>query len=253
MKLPVSYLAITLSMVCSTAQQLRALSSRVASDNYLRDERVNTLHKQSVEGTGRNLLGSNSATLSGHEILGFYGAANDGGTFVRTLADIGVTVGDHVMVTGTDLYDGAWEVLAAFPYQDPQDPQMLFGYQIAQPFVGFPEGYSVNGETPNPITASVVQTHEILGFFGAENDGGTFVRTLENIGVTAGDHIMVTGTDLYDGSWKVLAAFPYGGPLDPQVLFGYQIETTFVGFPEGYSVNRETPNPVTAFVVPILG
>ena len=75
------------------------------------------------------------------EIVGFYGAANNGGTFVRTVEQAPVKVGDAVLITGTGLYDGSWAILQISLYQDARDPQPLWGYRIEAEWQGFPPGF----------------------------------------------------------------------------------------------------------------
>src|SRR5215475_10185125 len=79
------------------------------------------------------------------EIVGFYGAANDGGTFVRTVKRAPVEVGDRVQVSGTGFYDGTWTILDVFEYQDPGDRQSLWGYRIEPKWKGLPAGFTVDG------------------------------------------------------------------------------------------------------------
>ena len=62
----------------------------------------------------------------------YYGAINDGGTFVRTREQLPVGVGDYINVTGTTNYDGRWEVLQMFVYQN------LWGYRVEKKWQGFP-------------------------------------------------------------------------------------------------------------------
>ena len=88
------------------------------------------------------------AVLGTWEIVGFYGAANDGGTFVRTVKKASVKVGDRVLVSGTGLYDGNWRVLQAFRYKDPMDPQPLWGYRIEPKWQGVPPGFTHEGGVP---------------------------------------------------------------------------------------------------------
>jgi len=89
------------------------------------------------------------------EIVGFYGAADDGGTFVRTAKQAPVKVGDRLLVTGTGLYDGNWTVLQAFQYQDLKDRQPLWGYRIEPKWQGFPQGFTNEGGVPEPNTAKL--------------------------------------------------------------------------------------------------
>jgi len=51
-----------------------------------------------------------------------------------------------------------------------------------------------NQKVPAPPTVNYV----IVGFYGAIKDGGTFVRTVEEVPVKQGDRIRVTGTGIYD-------------------------------------------------------
>src|SRR6478735_7897419 len=86
-----------------------------------------------------------AAAPAAWEIVGFYGAANDGGTFVRTVKQAPVKVGDQILVAGTGLYDGKWTVLQAFQSQDPMDTQPLWGYRIEPKWQGFPPGFTNGG------------------------------------------------------------------------------------------------------------
>lgn len=82
-----------------------------------------------------------AAPRDAYEIVGFYGAPNNGGTFIRTVEEAPVKVGDTVLVTGTGLYDGSWTVLQTHPYQDARDSQPLWGYGIEPKWQGFPPGF----------------------------------------------------------------------------------------------------------------
>ena len=82
-----------------------------------------------------------AAPLPACEIVGFYGAPNNGGTFVRTIEQAPVSVGDVIQVTGTGLYDGNWTVLQKVLYQDARDPQPLWSYRIELKWQGFPPGF----------------------------------------------------------------------------------------------------------------
>lgn len=82
------------------------------------------------------------------EIAGFYGAANNGGTFVRTVEKLPIQVGDQILVAGTEYYDGTWKVLQAFPYKDPRDSRSLWGYRIEPKWRGFPPGFTIQGDIP---------------------------------------------------------------------------------------------------------
>jgi hypothetical protein len=64
------------------------------------------------------------------EIVGFHGAPSNSGTFVRTVKQAPVKVGDAVLITGTGFYDGKWTVLQEFLYRDVRDPRQLSGYRI---------------------------------------------------------------------------------------------------------------------------
>jgi hypothetical protein len=86
--------------------------------------------------------------IAAWEIVGFYGAADNGGTFVRTVKQAPVKVGDRILVTGTGLYDGNWNVLQRFQYQDPMDPQPLWGYRIEPKWQGFPPGFTNGSGVP---------------------------------------------------------------------------------------------------------
>ena len=89
------------------------------------------------------------------EIVGFYGAANNGGTFVRTVEKVPIRVGDSILVSGTEYYDGTWTVTQAFPYKDPRDSQLLWGYRIEPKWRGFPPGFTIDGGMPADKTASL--------------------------------------------------------------------------------------------------
>jgi hypothetical protein len=105
------------------------------------------------------LLVTSCATPSSIKIVGFYGAANDGGTFVRTVDQAPVRVGDRILVTGTGFYDGTWTVLQAFPYKDPQDPRELWGYRIEPKWRGMPTGFTVEGRVPAENEAKLRPVH----------------------------------------------------------------------------------------------
>jgi hypothetical protein len=89
------------------------------------------------------------------EIVGFYGAPNNGGTFVRTVKQAPVKVGDAVLVTGTGFYDGKWTVLQTLLYQDARDPQQLWGYRIEPRWQGYPPGFIDNDGFPIRNTAKL--------------------------------------------------------------------------------------------------
>ena len=89
-----------------------------------------------------------AASPTAYEIVGFYGAADDGGTFVRTVEQGPVKEGDAVRVTGTGLYDGDWTVLQAFQSKDPSDSRPLWGYRIEPKWQGFPPGFTNDGGVP---------------------------------------------------------------------------------------------------------
>lgn len=162
------------------------------------------------------------------DIVGFYGAADDGGTFVRTVEELPVNVGGNVMVFNTAYYDGRWQVLNKLPYKDPRDPQMLWGYQIAPKWRGWPPG------TRPPMTVQAGgATQRIAGFYGAAG-GGTMVRTVTKLPVEVGGTIQVSGTGFYDGTWQVQQAFPYKDPRDKQTLWGYKIGKNWGGLPPGF-------------------
>lgn len=175
--------------------------------------------------------GAQLGYLDGSFILdleGFYGAASDAGTFVRTVAELPVRVGDFIMVFNTTYYDGRWQVLNKFPYKDPRDTQMLWGYQIAQKWKGFPPG------TVPPMTVQAGGTaQKLAGLYGAAG-GGTMVRTISKLPVEVGGAIQVSGTTKYDGTWQVQQMFPYKDPRDKQMLWGYKIEKSWGGFPTGF-------------------
>jgi len=105
------------------------------------------------------LLGSVTLTTScasaTYPIVGFYGAINDGGTFVRTVEHTPITVGERIRVTGTSWYDGTWTVLQTFPYRDPRDPQELWGYLIGPKWRGFPPGFTNDGGVPSSNKAQL--------------------------------------------------------------------------------------------------
>ena len=86
-----------------------------------------------------------AAPLAPYEIVGFYGAANSSGTFVRTIEQAPIEVGDAVLVTGTGLYDGTWTVLQKVAHQEARDPQPLWGYRIAAKWQGFPPEFLNDG------------------------------------------------------------------------------------------------------------
>ena len=85
-----------------------------------------------------NKPGTTSAGGACLDIAGYYGAGNDGGTFVRTIEQLPVGVGDYINVTGTTFYDGRWSVLQMFRYQGPKAQQPLWGYRILKKWQGFP-------------------------------------------------------------------------------------------------------------------
>jgi hypothetical protein len=96
---------------------------------------------------------------------------------------------------------------------------------------------------PVPIVdpATAAATWEIVGFYGAADDGGTFVRTVEQAPVKVGDRILVTGTGLYDGNWIVLQTFQYKDPMNPSPFWGYRIEPKWQGFPAGFTNDGSVP------------
>ena len=53
-----------------------------------------------------------------------------------------------MLVKGTGFYDGNWNVLQVFPYQDPKDPQPLWGYRIEPKWQGLPPGFTNEGGVP---------------------------------------------------------------------------------------------------------
>lgn len=103
---------------------------------------------------------------------------------------------------------------------------------------------------PNSSTGTVLGGHEIVGYYGAANNGGTVLRIADKAPLNKGDRIRVTGMGVYDGEWEVLQAFPYQGPNDTRPLWGYRIGVSpqvVPGFTGrgGPSLNRARLFPVT--------
>jgi hypothetical protein len=94
------------------------------------------------------LIVDHAAPPAACEIVGFYGAPNNGGTFVRTVKQAPVKLGDAVRVTGTGFYDGEWTVLETLRYQDDRDPRQLWGYRIEPKWQGYPPGFIDNDGFP---------------------------------------------------------------------------------------------------------
>jgi hypothetical protein len=88
---------------------------------------------------------------------------------------------------------------------------------------------------PNSSTSTAFGGHEIVGFYGATNNGGTVLRIADKAPVNKGDRIRVTGMGLYDGEWEVLQAFPYQGPTDTQPLWGYRIGASLLQVVPGFT------------------
>lgn len=106
---------------------------------------------------------------------------------------------------------------------------------------------------PNSSTSTAFGGHEIVGYYGVADKGGTtgtVLRIADKAPVSKGDRIRVTGMGPYDGEWEVLQAFPYQGPNDTRPLWGYwigaprQVVPGFTG-QGGPSVNRARLFPVT--------
>jgi hypothetical protein len=178
---------------------------------------------------------SGTSVIYSLPIQGFYGAAHDSGTVIRTSGDMPVLVGDYIAVSGTTLYDGHWEVIEKFPYQG------LMGYHISKPWQGLPPGFTTDTPpNPNPASMSVELGAglPIQGFYGAVNNSGTIVRTQGDLPVSVNGHVVVKGTTLYDGHWEVIEKFPYQG------LMGYHISKSWQGMPPGFTTDTPpSPDP----------
>ena len=96
---------------------------------------------------------------------------------------------------------------------------------------------------PVPIVdpAALPAACEIVGFYGAPDNGGTFVRTVKPAPVKVGDAVLVTGTGFYDGEWTVLQTLQYQGERDTRQLWGYRIEPKWQGYPPGFLDNEGFP------------
>lgn len=115
-------------------------------------------------------------------------------------------------------------------------------------------GCSDKAAVPSSLSAALTAapaTYEIVGFYGAADDGGTFVRTMKRAPVKTGDRILVTGTGLYDGNWSVLQTFQYQDPMDLQPLWGYRIEPKWEGYPPGFTNDGGVPPSNAAKVQPL--
>jgi hypothetical protein len=77
--------------------------------------------------------------------------------------------------------------------------------------------------TPPPTESTCLS---IESYSGAIDDSGTFVQTIGQLPIRRGETISVSGTDYYDGTWKVLQYFRYHD------LWGYRIEKKWQGFPD---------------------
>ena len=77
--------------------------------------------------------------------------------------------------------------------------------------------------TPPPTESTCLS---IESYSGAIDDSGTFVQTIGQLPIRRGETISVSGTDHYDGTWKVLQYFRYHD------IWGYRIEKKWQGFPD---------------------
>ena len=66
---------------------------------------------------------------------------------------------------------------------------------------------------------------DVKKYYGAPNDDGTIIRTLDRIPVSSGDAISLTGTTYYDGNSRVLRVF------NDDELWGYLIALRWKGTP----------------------
>ena len=86
------------------------------------------------QGTGNASTGTPPPAVSTClSIESYSGAIDDSGTFVQTIGQLPIRRGETISVSGTYYYDGTWEVLQYFRYND------LWGYRIEKKWQGFPD------------------------------------------------------------------------------------------------------------------
>ena len=184
-----------------------------------------------------------------HPIVGMYEMENKwgGGTVLRLSQDIDIGIGENIIVSGTRHYDGRWMILENIFWQD------KWGILIDKPWEGFSSGFGID-TTPaknpawlcrDPNTATPVVSLIKLQEKADKSTQKTFVYTNQEIPVRRGQYILINGSKLYDGNWKILQKIQDGQ------MWKYLIDKEWQGIPSGFNADGSAPDPNPAWIYPL--